>query len=534
MKLTYYKKIRVVVSLLFFIPILILFLDFKNIFSSTAVNYLLYLQFAPSLIKFITILGIGAAGFIVVFILTLLFGRVYCSSICPLGTLQDIITYFSKKFSKKKKKKKFFDYEKPYNLLRYSLMGLTIIVLLTGSAFLVNLLDPYSNFGRISTNIFKPVVVHGNNLVSRFLESWEIYAVYPTEPRQLSIIAVAFPVLILGLVLWLAIKKGRLYCNTVCPVGTFLGWFSKYSMFRISINDAQCNSCGLCEYNCKASCIDKEAQKIDHSRCVSCYNCFTSCNKEAIKYNFAWSRNKTKEIQFVEPDLKKRGFVAGSMVLLLALFGFKPRKDTTTIKSKEIVPTKLSTVPEDKKFAVSPPGSKTIRMYNDKCTACHLCVSACPDNVLQPSFLQYGLIGMMQPHMDYHSGYCNFDCKICTDICPTGAILPLELEDKKLVQLGKAKFIKENCIVETERTDCGACSEHCPTKAVDMVPFEEGLFIPEVNEDICIGCGACEYACPTVPYKAIFVDGNPEHLTAEKPVQEELDTDIDYEEDFPF
>lgn len=105
---------------------------------------------------------------------------------------------------------------------------------------------------------------------------------------------------------------------------------------------------------------------------------------------------------------------------------------------------------------------------------------------------------------------------------------------KKLTQLGKVNFIKENCIVETEGTDCGACSEHCPTKAVYMVPYKDNLVIPEINQDICIGCGACEFACPTKPFKAIYIDGNPIHLKAKKPEKEILNGKIDYEEDFPF
>ncbi|MCK4465534.1 MAG: 4Fe-4S dicluster domain-containing protein, partial [Bacteroidales bacterium] len=175
-----------------------------------------------------------------------------------------------------------------------------------------------------------------------------------------------------------------------------------------------------------------------------------------------------------------------------------------------------------------------IENFTDNCTACTLCISACPTDVLQPSFLQYGITGIMQPHMDYHSGFCNYDCVICSQICPTGAILPVTLENKQLIQLGKSIFVKDNCIVHTDKTDCGACSEVCPTKAVYMVPYEEGdLFIPEVNNDICVGCGACEYACPTKPYKAIYVNGNFLHETAEEPKEEEI-AKPDDEEEFPF
>ncbi len=161
-------------------------------------------------------------------------------------------------------------------------------------------------------------------------------------------------------------------------------------------------------------------------------------------------------------------------------------------------------------------------------------MSACPTRVLAPAFLQYGVFGILQPTLEYRSGFCNYDCVICGEVCPTGAILPLPLEEKKLAQLGIAKFVKENCIVETEGTDCGACSEHCPTKAVNMVPYKGKLVIPEMKPDYCIGCGACEHACPTKPYKAIYVDGNPVHKAARKPEAKQIEQKVDYKEDFPF
>jgi ferredoxin len=136
--------------------------------------------------------------------------------------------------------------------------------------------------------------------------------------------------------------------------------------------------------------------------------------------------------------------------------------------------------------------------------------------------------------MEYLSGYCNYDCILCTEVCPSGALLPVPLEEKKLAQLGVAKFVKENCIVETEGTDCGACSEHCPTKAVNMVPYKGRLVIPEVKSDYCIGCGACEHACPTKPYKAIYVDGHAVHKVAKKAEVKKIEQKVDYKEEFPF
>jgi ferredoxin len=353
-----------------------------------------------------------------------------------------------------------------------------------------------------------------------------------------------YPAIILGLATWLSYTKGRLYCNTVCPVGTFLGFISKFSLFKISIDNKDCNHCGLCEWDCKSNCIDRVNKKVDFSRCVNCFNCFSVCNKDAVTYKMSlpWKNKDVAPVPVVSADETKRSFIAGSLVLAMGIFGFKINKVPSanpikkdTIPHKEIIPTQDTTIPENKDFPVAPPGAGSIRKFKDTCTACHLCVSACPTHTLQPSLIQYGITGFMQPHMDYHAGFCNFECTLCMDICPAGALLPAPLEEKKLKQLGIAIFIKENCIVETDGTDCGACSEHCPTKAVDMVPYHDDLFIPLVTEDICIGCGACEYACPTKPYKAIFVNGNAEHVMAEPPPQQEkLDMEIDFEGDFPF
>jgi formate hydrogenlyase subunit 6/NADH:ubiquinone oxidoreductase subunit I len=203
-------------------------------------------------------------------------------------------------------------------------------------------------------------------------------------------------------------------------------------------------------------------------------------------------------------------------------------------REKKIVPRKLTTVPTGSPLPVSPPGSRGLDHFTATCTACHLCVSACIADVLQPSLFEYGIGGVFQPRMNYRSGYCQYDCTVCGDVCPSGAILPLPKEEKKLTQLGKAKFVKDNCIVNTEHTDCGACSEHCPTKAVTMVKFEEKLMIPEVHEEFCIGCGACEHACPTVPYKAIYVLSNRFHAVAKKPEVKKIEQPQVPQEDFPF
>jgi ferredoxin len=158
----------------------------------------------------------------------------------------------------------------------------------------------------------------------------------------------------------------------------------------------------------------------------------------------------------------------------------------------------------------------------------------CPDQVLRPSITQHGLAGFLQPFQDFDISFCSYNCSNCSQICPTGAIQPISVEERKTVRSGVAEFFRGRCVVKTEGTSCGACSEHCPTQAVHMVPWKNGLTIPEVDADLCIGCGGCEFICPVRPHKAIVVNGLRVHQRA-KPVPIGKENTVrEMEEEFPF
>lgn len=519
-KFVFLKWLRVAVSLSFFVLILFLFIDFTNAFSSAFVNGLLFFQFVPSLIKFIHLAGVLTSGFIIVLILTMLFGRVYCSSFCPLGTFQDIMAYVAKRF----KKRKIYKYSKPISWLRYTLFGISAGLIFAGSIFFVNLLDPYSLFGKIASGLFRPIYYGINNLAVFLLEITNIYSLYPVKLKAYNWISAGFSVFMLVLIIRLSIRKGRLYCNTVCPVGTFLGIVSKISLFKIRLDETLCNSCGTCGAKCKSGCIDTKNKQVDFSRCVGCFNCLTVCPGNGVKFALALKKQK-QPLNAAQSSSGRRQFLLNSASLSIGALAIANDSLNQVVNSAKI--------PVIKNFPITPPGSLTISRFNKNCTACHLCISACPTRVLQPSIVQYGWDGLFQPTMDYKASFCNFECVVCSEVCPTGAILPITSDEKKLIQLGKTTFIKENCIVYTDETACGACSEHCPTKAVNMVFYKGKLKIPEVDQKICVGCGACEYACPTTP-KSIFVEGNPVHLVAEKPKEIKSETEVNPEDDFPF
>jgi formate hydrogenlyase subunit 6/NADH:ubiquinone oxidoreductase subunit I len=516
---SFLRKFRIVFSAVILVCFILAFIDFRALIQVKYINYLLYLQFIPSAIKYFNLKTVAAAGFLVVLLLTLLSGRTYCSFLCPLGIGQDLNSRIGGKIRKKFRR---FGFKKPHTVIRYSLLAITLGVTIIWGIYLLTLLDPYSIFGRFMTFFIKPLILILNNFLAHIFGKFDIYALNHIDIKGFSFITYSIPVVFLLLTGILSIIKGRLYCNMICPVGTLLGLLSKISLFRIKFIESKCTRCGRCSLACKSSCIDFLNLNIDISRCVDCFNCISSCPDKALSYSLVSSKPTEHKT-----DESKRRFVAGS---ILMLFGIS---QSSRAQEKSVpVPKRESTVKESKTSPVCPPGAGSIEDFTRHCIACSLCITACPNNVLKASVKQYGITGFLQPVMDYHKSFCTYNCTVCTEVCPTFALKPLLLEAKKLTQIGKVNFIKDNCIVKTEKTACGACSEACPTKAVYMIPYEGNLVIPETNQEICIGCGHCEYACPTTPYKAIYVDGNPVHQAAKKP--ENKESEITTPVEFPF
>ena len=498
------RKIRLTLAVLFFVAVTALFLDFTGTIHAW-LGWTAKIQFLPAL------LAVNAGVVALLVLLTLLAGRVYCSGICPLGVMQDIVSWIS---GRRKKKKYRFSYSPEVKWLRYGVLGLFVIALIAGVGSFVALLAPYSSYGRIATNLFAPVYRWGNNLLAYFAERADSYAFYETEVWLKSlptflIAAVTFVVLIT-----LAWRNGRTYCNTICPVGTVLGFFSRFSLFRPVIDAEKCKNCSLCSRGCKAACIDYKNHRIDYSRCVACMDCIDTCKHDALRLEYRWKKtNKTatdKPAQTVtseQIDTARRSFLSATAVLAA----------TSVVKAQEKKVDGGLAVIEDKKIPVRatpivPPGAWSARHFARHCTACQLCVSACPNNVLRPSTEPARL---MQPEMSYERGYCRPECTHCSDVCPAGAIRPITIEEKSSARIGHAVWIRKNCIPLTDGVECGNCARHCPSGAILMVPSDSedpnSVRIPVVNAERCIGCGACENLCPARPFSAIYVEGHTMH-----------------------
>ncbi len=527
------KLMRKITAVIVILIISLSFFDIYSFITPETVRYISLTQFIPSMLSFMSTPSLIFCGFIIVLVLTITAGRSYCSFLCPLGIFQDIISRISSVL----KIKKFSGYTSPNNFIRYTILIITSVYYSTAGTLLLIWLDPFSIYGRFASAILSPGITGINNTAAVILSKFNIYSIHSVNVKYAD---AALMIVIISMIMSisvLAVFKGRFYCNTICPIGSLLGLLSKISFFKIQIDKERCIHCGKCEKTCKSSCINHSEEHVDFSRCVSCFNCLTVCPNSSINFRFTYNgrvknfneESDRTELKSYRENVKigRKSFLSGMMFLPSII------SSQTVEKKQQLFIQDRSKQKEYKKnIFSSPPGSSGIEKFNEKCTACSLCITRCPSSVLQPAVLQYGVYGIMQPFLDFNTGYCNYDCTICSEVCPTGAIRKINVAEKHLTQTGKSIFIKENCITYTNGTACGACSEHCPTKAVDMIPFRDDLVIPEVNQKICIGCGACEYVCPVRPLKAIYVDGNSIHEKAELPKKEKKR--VVEKEDFPF
>lgn len=527
-RLNYQKGVRVLLALLFFVPILLFFLDFTNKMP-VDVHKFLHIQLLPA------VLG-GMFGIVAILpIMTYLFGRIYCSAICPAGILQDIINRLFCIGKKKKKGVRRFSYHKPMNWLRYSILALTVVTTALGFSGLCLLLDPYSNFGRIAANLFRPAVMWGNNVLVDWLMKMDNYSLFHVTISTVSIAGLISAIVALVVFIVMVIFRGRLFCNTLCPVGALLSLVSRYSQMRISFDKEACNHCGNCERTCKAEAINAKEMTVDSSRCVDCFNCVSSCSKGGLQYRFKPAFRKEnadtggsnaitcQARERVSASNSRRTFLATGVTVAATLPVVSAIADGVGQAKGHGQGNGHGKKKGRKKWPpITPPGSLNLERFKDKCTGCHICVVKCPSQVLRPAGLEYGFDYLLKPRMAYISSYCNYECTICSEVCPAEALKPISVEEKKSLQVGIATFFINRCIVKTEGTDCGACSEHCPTQAVHMVPYEGTLTIPEVNPDLCVGCGGCESICPVRPMRAIIVKANTVHQTIVLPEEEEV------------
>lgn len=491
------RTTRIVLATLFFAAVTLLFLgvgwQFNLWFAWVA-----KVQFLPAL------MALDFVVLAILIVLTLIFGRLYCSVICPLGVMQDIFSWFGRR-----EKRNRYSYSSEKRLLRYSVLALFVVCLVIGFAPVTALLAPYSAYGRIVNSLFRPLYDLLQNALAAIDTHFEWYLIPEAELwlRSVTTLIVAILTLVvLGILAW---RNGRTYCNTICPVGTILSFFARFSLLRIQVDEKKCNKCSLCEKNCKAAAIDSKSGKVDYSRCIACGDCIDKCAHKALEYKLVKPQSSksdsTKEKEPVSPE--RRAMLTGALIAVgtsaMAQAKIKVDGGLAEIENKKA---------SCRNTPLTPPGALSAQNLQKHCTACQLCVSACPNNVLRPST---DPARFMQPEMSFERGFCRPECNRCSQVCPTAAIRAIEPEDKTAIHIGRAIWIAENCIPVTKGDKCGACARSCQAEAILMVDYTTSdgrkVKVPTVDAERCIGCGECEYICPARPFSAIYVEGYTTH-----------------------
>ncbi len=417
---------------------------------------------------------------------TLVFGRIYCSTVCPVGALTDLISAVARRW-----KKSHYSYCSPSTRTRISFLGIAAISAVTGISTIIAVLDPYSAFARIVAACARPAAIGLAGLI----------------------VAAATLAAIVTLASW----RGRLVCNTICPVGSTLGFISRLSLYHADINTDLCTNCGRCADVCPSQCINTTDHVVDMSRCVVCFDCMDACPSAAITY-------RRGRHQLSIPMMMRIGNSAGVSATNMS------SADTSTAKPIDrrsfILTGVISAAAATEAFAsklapdfvagavklyplnhVTPPGTSSREDYIRRCTSCGACIAACPTGVLTSSVKQYGLRHALTPVMDFDSSYCDYNCTRCTEVCPTKAIVPLTLAEKRNTPIGSARVSPTNCMLFVNGTPCSRCADVCPKRAISFISDSQGRTSPTVEPRLCIGCGHCSNACPAEPYSAIVIEG---------------------------
>lgn len=416
---------------------------------------------------------------------TLVLGRIYCSTICPCGASIDF-------FTKILRRRRFhFSYAPPSNRLRYSILVIVVSCSLLGFTVMLALLDPYSAFARIVNACFRPLAVGVAGLIVAALT--------------------------LGLIMFFSARRGRIICNTVCPVGTLLGTISRVSLYHPDINTDLCINCRKCVDVCSSQCINLTDHVVDASRCVVCFHCMDVCPNAAITYRrgrhqlsiplmqrtvssgagVSAATPSKSDSPLMTPIDRRKFIITGTLAASSAIAVVARSKPSYVKGAVPLVPLNY----------VTPPGTSSREDFLRRCTACGACVSACPTEVITPSTKQFGVRHALTPVMAFDKAYCSFDCVRCSEVCPTKALRPLTPGEKHLTAIGRARICADNCRLYVNGTHCGICAKVCPKRAISIITDSQGRRFPQLEPELCIGCGRCSYACPSKPYRAIVIEG---------------------------
>lgn len=424
---------------------------------------------------------------ILVVIATLLFGRIFCGYICPLGTSIDLGQKLLPRKTKKIQRKKL---EKATGLaklrkIKYYLLTATLVSSLFGLSVLY-ILDPISLITRTTTNFFYPLAIFLSNAlldlirpIAVKLDFVELSHFSYSQPLFGSNLVI---ILMFSSILLLSITQTRFWCRYLCPLGALLGIFSKTSVLRRRVSE-ECINCSRCKVGCPMNAIPEDPKVTLQSECLECKQCSKVCPKNAISFKFVTPEKTSAEHQY---GFSRRALINSAMAGFTLGFIAK----TSVAQAKTVV--------------VRPPGAIPEDEFLGRCIRCGQCIKSCITNTLQPVALEAGLEGIWTPKHDMRLAGCEQECNMCGQVCPTQAIRSLDLEERKYARVGTAVIIRDKCLAWEQNRLCIICDEQCPYNAIVFKNLD-GHKRPFVDETKCNGCGICEQKCPIIGESAIVV-----------------------------
>lgn len=435
--------------------------------------------FATGTLKWIFIIS---AFFVV---MTLIFGRVFCGFVCPMGTILHFFSFIAKKITSFNIRTP--EYDKKIFIKYYILFAILFL-----SLFEINVsgyLDPLALLFKILNIFILPIleVIYNFNNLPYTLQDILFYNVLGRETMYYEgvwVFGAIFTLLIL-----LNFVKSRFWCRYICPLGAFYGVMAKYSFFKIKTT-TKCTNCSLCDDSCLAG-ANPSSENFKSSECMLLFDCLNSCKNEAVLY--------TKEVKPSNLDFDRRKVIKslGLSTAALAILAVSKKN------------------PAKNEYLIRPPGALQEDEFLKTCIRCGACMKVCPENFLAPSIVEGGILDLFSPIGKPDFGYCLYNCNLCGKACPTGAIKKLSVSEKQKFVIGTAFIDKDRCLPYAYKINCAVCEEHCPTtkKAIHFDiedSFDKNgekikLKKPVIDPESCIGCGICQFKCPVTDKPAIYI-----------------------------
>ncbi len=439
----------------------------------------------------------GAILAALILLLTLLLGRVWCGWLCPLGTLLEWLGPRRRRRNPPPEK---------WRAIKHWLLFVILFAALLGNQTLL-FLDPITILNRTLATAVWPALgyatLQAETFLYRFTALWDALdtvhnaLLQPLFQEVSPVFALVFLVTLLFVGL-IALNNWaeRFWCRYLCPLGALLGLLSKFALLRRQISD-DCAQCARCTHQCPTGTINpRDHYRSDPGECIVCLDCLTDCTRDGVGFRWQLPGWRPARWHAYDPSRRRLLTALGASVAGVALAGVEP-----------IIQRQPATM-------VRPPGA-TLTAFSALCVRCAACIRICPTQGLQPSLLEGGVQNILTPRLVPRLGYCSFSCHACGQVCPTGAIPALALEEKQHTPIGLAYIDRDRCLPWAYNIPCIVCEEACPVadkaiwleevEAVNVQGERIVLQRPRVIKELCIGCGICEYQCPMGGESAIRI-----------------------------